>query len=68
MSYADMAQFLGMAATVLGGIMGYGRLQERVQSHTEQLAIVPSKDFQDEVLRRLERIEKKQDSLTGQHS
>ena len=72
MSVEDMIQFAGLAGTVLSGVLGYGRLQERVESHENALEGVATKEslvpFQEEVLRRLERIERNQDLRTGSSS
>ena len=69
MTFEDMSQFFGMAATVVGGFLGYGQLRERVNHHEEQLEKTATKEslepFQAEVLRRLQRIENKQDALNG---
>ena len=69
MPWADITQFGGMALTIVGGLLGYGRLQERVDNHEEALEKTATKEslgpFQDEVLRRLERIERKQDTMNG---
>lgn len=62
MSIEDITQFFGMAVTAVGAILGYGRLQERVDQNDRELNLVATKEsvqpFQDEVLRRLERIER----------
>lgn len=65
----DWAQFASIAGTLIAGVIGYGRLQERVANHEKELAERVTKDsmepFQNEVLRRLKRIESKQDKANG---
>lgn len=61
----DWAQTITMATTVIGGILGYGKMQAKVEAHDEEIEKRVTKDsimpFQEEILRRLERIERNQD-------
>lgn len=65
----DWAQFVSIAGTLVTGLLGYGRLQEKVNNNakdiSERVTHDAVKPFQDEVLRRLERIENKQDKANG---
>lgn len=65
MSWGEVTQWFGVALTALGGAVGYGRLQEQVSNNTDDTENFVRKgayeQFQDEVLRRLRRIEEKQD-------
>lgn len=61
----DLAQTIGIVGSVITGLLGYGRLQQQVTNHDGELEKRVTKDgllpFQEEVLRRLERIERNQD-------
>lgn len=63
--FNEWLQSGGVIATIVAGLVGYGRLHQKVENQKEEADSYVKEGsfeaFQDEVLRRLKRIEQKQD-------